>query len=159
TATQSIPIVVVTADAYKADIDHAYQVGADVVLPKPCLPQELLARIQRCLAQSARLRQRSERTLATARLHVARSQRIRERVRECRAHRLSRIPNVQHTNAPPSAPPVLACEHCGRALIYEYSHVGTVALNEIEQWDYYRCSKGCGTFQHQHRSRQIRRLT
>src|SRR5687768_17028745 len=39
--TNAIPVVVVTGDAYPSDIEHALEAGADVVLTKPCLPEQL----------------------------------------------------------------------------------------------------------------------
>ena len=66
-ATRAIPIIVVTADVYPADVARAERAGADVVLRKPCLPDRLLAEIRRCLERSAQLRQRA--TAVRARLH------------------------------------------------------------------------------------------
>ena len=46
-ATRDIPIIVVTADAYAADVQHARDAGADTVLVKPCLPEQLADEIVR----------------------------------------------------------------------------------------------------------------
>jgi CheY-like chemotaxis protein len=45
--TRDTPIIVLTADAYPAQLDRARESGADSVLVKPCQPEELLAEIDR----------------------------------------------------------------------------------------------------------------
>ena len=47
--TSMIPVVFVTGDAYPADVARATAAGADLVLTKPCLPQQLLAGLRRVL--------------------------------------------------------------------------------------------------------------
>jgi CheY-like chemotaxis protein len=49
TATRRLPIIVLTACAWKADRDRAEAAGCDVFLAKPCLPDMLLAEIRKLL--------------------------------------------------------------------------------------------------------------
>lgn len=53
-ATRTVPIVMVTADVFPADIVRGYAAGADIVLTKPCLPDALLDNIRHLRARSAR---------------------------------------------------------------------------------------------------------
>jgi two-component system cell cycle response regulator DivK len=48
--TKHIPIIVLTSSAWDTERDRALAAGADVFLPKPCLPDRLLAEIRRLLA-------------------------------------------------------------------------------------------------------------
>ena len=52
--TAAVPIVFLTGDALPRDVDRAYRAGGDVVLIKPCLPDRLLAELNRQLAGSRR---------------------------------------------------------------------------------------------------------
>ena len=47
--TREIPVIAVTAWAMGDHVERAKQAGCDSVLIKPCLPEELLAEIQRLL--------------------------------------------------------------------------------------------------------------
>jgi hypothetical protein len=38
------------------------------------------------------------------------------------------------------------------------SHVGGVNSLHREQWDYFSCPAGCGTFQYRQRTRRVRRM-
>jgi two-component system, cell cycle response regulator DivK len=51
-ATRGIPIVVVTGDAFASDLTLAKAAGADAVLVKPCLPEQLEAEIRRVLSET-----------------------------------------------------------------------------------------------------------
>ena len=51
-ATQSIVIVVVSGHSRPDDIRRAQEAGADAVLPKPCLPETLLAEVVRLMSVS-----------------------------------------------------------------------------------------------------------
>jgi two-component system, cell cycle response regulator DivK len=53
--TKRLPIIVLTACAWQTERDRAEQVGCDVFLPKPCLPDDLLKEIRLLLA-TAKLR-------------------------------------------------------------------------------------------------------
>jgi len=158
--TRATPIIVVTADTYPADLARAERAGADMVLTKPCLPEQLLAEIRRCLAKSAALRERAaaarldaDRQIARAAVHLERSRRIRSRVPLSRAF-------IRHKTVTPGLPPpALLCPSCDRLLVYQDSHVGGVSEHHQEQWDYYECGGGCGSFQYRQRTRKLRRLT
>ena len=50
--TKNSPIIVLTACAWQTERERAEQVGCDVFLPKPCLPDHLLREIRRLLATS-----------------------------------------------------------------------------------------------------------
>jgi len=52
-ATAALPILVVTADAFAHQVELARQGGADEVLIKPCLPDDLLEAVQRLLGHGA----------------------------------------------------------------------------------------------------------
>ena len=47
--TRDLPIIAVTAWAMPAEVQLAWEVGCDAVLPKPCAPETLLAAIARLL--------------------------------------------------------------------------------------------------------------
>jgi two-component system cell cycle response regulator DivK len=47
--TRAVPIIVLTACAWKSERVRADQAGCDVFLPKPCLPEELLGEVRRLL--------------------------------------------------------------------------------------------------------------
>jgi two-component system cell cycle response regulator DivK len=58
--TQHIPIVALTAHALREERDRAERAGCDAFVAKPCLPDELLAEVQRLLTthrSSARARE------------------------------------------------------------------------------------------------------
>jgi hypothetical protein len=63
------------------------------------------------------------------------------------------------TDAPPAAPPSLVCPACDKPLVYARSHVGGVNARSSEQWDYFDCPSGCGTFQYRQRTRKLRRVS
>jgi hypothetical protein len=57
-----------------------------------------------------------------------------------------------------SAAPALVCPSCDRPLRYRRSHIGGVSERLSEQWDYFDCVQGCGTFQYRQRTRKVRRV-
>ena len=155
-ATRSIPIVIVTSD--RASVDRAKLVGADAVLVKPCLPETLLVEISRLLDQSFELRARG--LAARGRMHeqMLRSDRLIEQSHaNIRRVTLSRAHTRHDTTAPPLTPPTLVCPACDSPLRYLRSHVGGVNSRHSEQWDYFECLVGCGTFQYRQRTRKLRK--
>jgi hypothetical protein len=59
---------------------------------------------------------------------------------------------------PPASPPQLICPDCDRPLDYKSSQVGGVSVRNAEQWDYFICGAGCGTFQYRQRTRKVRKV-
>ena len=51
--TRRVPIVVVSAGAYREDAIRAAMAGCDLFLVKPCLPTELLRSVRRMLRRTA----------------------------------------------------------------------------------------------------------
>jgi len=159
TGTRTIPIVVVTGDAFETDVRRAQEAGADAVLIKPCLPEMLLKEIHRVLDLSAALRERARVTREKLHTQLARSETLLQRTREnIRRTMLSRAHDRRDTTAPPLAPPALVCPACDQALRYQRSHIGGVSERHSEQWDYYECSTGCGTYQYRQRTRKLRKV-
>jgi two-component system cell cycle response regulator DivK len=157
TATRGIPIVMVTGAAFAADVQRAETAGADAVLSKPCRPETLVAEIQRLVQLSAELRERSR--AARERLHgqLTRSGTLLDRSRTRRTM-LSSAHTRHDTTTPPIAPPALICPECAQPLRYVRSHIGGVTAQNSEQWDYFECTGGCGTFQYRERTRKLRRV-
>ena len=157
-STRATPIIVVTADAYPHNIVRAQQSGADVVLTKPCLPEQLVSEMRRCVEMSRALKRRP----ATARLHADQQPAPSAAPPEARQVPtrvpLSRTFNRHSTISPPSPPPVLVCPSCDTPLDYQDSHIGGVSEHHREQWDYYACPAHCGRFQYRQRTRKLRKL-
>lgn len=142
--TRHTAIVFVTGDAYDKDVACARSAGADAVLTKPCLPETLEAEIQRVLA-------RARRAAAPDRPFV-------EPCQSSPPKMLSRAHPRRYTTEPPVPPPVVVCPSCDQPLRYTRSHIGGVSERHAEQWDYFKCPAGCGTFQYRQRTRKLRRM-
>ena len=154
--TQSIPIVVVTGSAHTSDIEHARTAGADIVLLKPCLPEILLREIRRLTEHSRELRERGDVVRLKLAGQLAKSEEILERSATHRRKFLARSHNRHETTSPTTSPPELICPQCDQPLLYRRSHIGGVSERHSEQWDYYECVGGCGTFQYRQRTRKLR---
>jgi CheY-like chemotaxis protein len=152
-STSAIPIVVVTADAVDENVRRALIAGADTVLIKPCKAETLGAEIGRLLDQSSALRERAR----------AAREKTRQQVESgsgrpaARRTMLSRAHARHDTTTPPAVPPALVCPSCERQLRYLRSHIGGVSVRYQEQWDYFECPGGCGTFQYRERTRKLRK--
>ena len=157
-ATVSTPIVVVTAEAYPANLDRARAAGADAVLVKPCLPDVLLAEMQRLIRRSVELRRHGTELRTKSAQQVSRAQHLQARMYAGRPRTLSRLFNREATTAPSAAPPSLVCPECDKPLVYRHSHIGGVSERHREQWDYYECASGCGAFQYRQRTRKLRKV-
>lgn len=159
-ATHDTPIVFVTGDAFDADVRRAQMVGADAVLVKPCLPETLLLEMRRLLELSADVRARSRAISAKVQDQIERSTQLLKKSRDqVRRQTLSRAHLRGQTSEPPATPPSLVCPVCDHPLRYERSHVGGVNAQHPEQWDYYDCPAGCGTFQYRQRTRKLRSVS
>ena len=137
--TRSVPILVVTSESRKPEIDRARDAGADSVLIKPISPGDLLAEVQRLIHSRRQISHEPPATPAPRR-------------RMLNAHaRFS-------TSNPPIAPPTLCCPACGVTLTYQHSHVGGVSQKHAEQWDRFECPRECGSFEYRVRTRKLRKL-
>jgi CheY-like chemotaxis protein len=155
--TRSIPIIVMTDDAIASTGNQCDL--ADAVLVKPCLPERLATEISRLLSQSQELRVRGLATREKIAGQVARSNELIARSHaKLRRGVLSREHQRRDTTLPPAAPPALVCPGCDRPLRYMKSHIGGVTERNAEQWDYFECTRGCGTFQYRQRTRKIRHV-
>lgn len=156
--TQAIPIVMVTGDAFAADLQRAQSAGADAVLVKPCLPETLIGEIGRLLARSKELRTRAMTVRSRIGDQLAKSEMPLDRSQKTHRVALSRAHQRHDTTTPPVTPPALICPACDQPLAYQRSHVGGVSARNSEQWDYFECPQGCGTFQYRERTRKLRKV-
>jgi CheY-like chemotaxis protein len=157
--TRDIPIVVVTADTYPPHIERARQSGADSVLIKPCLPDVLWTEVRRLADKSAHLRERGTELRGRIADQLSKSDELLDRSNQHRRRFLARTHNRRETTSPELAPPDVVCPSCDRQLVYRRSHVGGVSERHSEQWDYYECAAGCGTFQYRQRTRKLRKVS
>jgi len=157
-STREIPIVVVTADAYPADLQHARDAGADTVLVKPCLPEHLALEVARVLQTARGLQARGVAVHERAATQISRAKTLVTQARETKRHVLSRAHQRHDTITPTITPPVLVCPQCDQVLAYKRSHVGGVSARHAEQWDYFECPTGCGSFQYRERTRKLRKV-
>jgi chemotaxis family two-component system response regulator PixH len=159
TATSNIAIVVITSDVQPAGLAHARDVGADAVLSKPCSPSLLMREVRRLINRSVELRRDAQSIRSRAHQQIAKSDQLQMRANLQGRRALSRTFVRFGTSQPPTEPPELVCPACAQALMYERSHVGGVSEKQLEQWDYFECESGCGSFQYRHRTRRLRRLS
>ncbi len=154
TATHSVPILIVTADARATARDRIRKAGADAVLVKPTPPDAILSAMQNLLTRSDNGRNTSAPTKNTSPSNTS-----ADALEHSNEHRtvLAKCHQRFKTTAPPAPPPTLTCPACDELLKYDHSHVGGVSARHPEQWDYYICST-CGTFQYRQRTRKIRRV-
>jgi CheY-like chemotaxis protein len=150
--TQAVWIVTVTADADPVSLERARTAGADAVLVKPCLPDELLSRLQQLIARSRKLQSRS----AALRTKVGRQLGRARAIRHRRA--MSHVFDRRTTTTPLITPPKPACPDCRYPLVYRCSHLGGVSARHPEQWDDFECENGCGAFHYRHRTGKLRRV-
>jgi CheY-like chemotaxis protein len=156
--TRPIPIVVVTGDAFETAIARAQHAGADSVLVKPCLPEQLANEISRVLSGEGETKRGIAARLETSGPSVASGNGPGAPTGEARRTMLSRAHRRGDTTTPPMPPPALVCPACDQPLRYLTSHLGGVSARHPEQWDDYDCAGGCGTFQYRQRTRKLRRV-
>jgi DNA-binding response OmpR family regulator len=159
-ATHHVTIVVVTGDAFAADTNRAMAAGADVVLVKPCLPENLVATIRRLLTRADAPRGGMDAARKRSDTPRDRASELSKQGRGAPPARLmlSRSHRRHDTTEPPVSPPTLVCPMCEQPLQYVKSHIGGVSVRHQEQWDYFECAGGCGTFQYRQRTRKLRRV-
>jgi CheY-like chemotaxis protein len=156
--TRDIPFLFVTASAFEQDVKRANAAGADAVLVKPCLPEELARAIEIAIERADRLRQLIAGLPHKANVQLEHSQALPEESTAIRNRSpLNRQPQGRDATAAPSPPPALVCPQCGQPLRHIRTHVGGVARHP-EQWDYFECGAGCGTFRYRHRTCKLRRV-
>jgi CheY-like chemotaxis protein len=148
-ATRRIPILVLDDDQAGAR-QSAREAGADSVLPRSCGPGAVLAEVRRLL----------DRVQSPTSVPEAARERTAESIFDHDGRQsLTKAHLRRDTTAPPLSPPLLRCPLCDRPLIYQHSHIGGVSAKQPEQWDYYGCSTGCGSFQYRQRTRKLRRVS
>jgi CheY-like chemotaxis protein len=128
--TAAVSIIVVTGDALETDIRRARMSGADTVLVKPCLPEQLYAEIERVVGCGADAGDGHDPLSA----------------------------GTRQTDPRHFTPPAALCPACDGPMRYLRSHMGGVGNRVREQWDYFECSSGCGTFQYRQRTRKLRKV-
>jgi twitching motility two-component system response regulator PilG len=140
--TRTVPILIVTSESRKSELDRARHAGADSILIKPVTPEALLREVQRLIGDAPNKDRKPASTIA---------------MEQPPRRKTSRAGHRYETTTPPILPPQLVCPSCDRALTYECSHLGGVK-NQPEQWDSYACPESCGTFEYRHRTRSLRQL-
>ena len=156
-ATSSVPVLVVTGEHRTGELERAKRAGADAVLTKPTVPEQMIEAAHALLTRSQDLRQRSS---AIDRKITAQLQQSAKLVARTDTHcrtALSKSHARFETAHPPALPPDLTCPSCDHPLTYDHSHVGGVSDRHPEQWDYFVCST-CGTFQYRQRTRRLRHV-
>ena len=123
--------------------------GADLILTKPCLPEELAVQLRTVLAHSSDVRNRARALRSDILDRLARADEVLSRAVDTvhRRHTLKKAHHRGDTTNPPITPPRLVCPSCDRPLAYRRSHIGGVSSKHTEQWDYFECESGCGTYQ------------
>src|SRR5438552_2861939 len=159
-ATRATPIIVVTADSVPTNVRLAEAAGADAILIKPCLPQDLAAEIRRLLSLSHELKARGRELREKVGTQRAKSQELIERS-EANQRRvaLSRMHQRGATTLPPITPAALRCPTCDQSMKYVTSQIGGVSERYPEQWDYFECPECRGTFEYRQRTRKLRVAT
>jgi CheY-like chemotaxis protein len=160
TSTSTIPVIFVTGDAYETDVKRAERAGADVVLTKPCLPDHLFDEMRRLIVRAHALRERGTAARSTMVQQLERSNELLDKSEAIFKKRvmLSRSHDRRDTTDPPIPPPALICPSCDTPLRYLRSHTGGVSVRHPEQWDYFECTAGCGTFQYRERTKKLRKV-
>jgi two-component system, cell cycle response regulator DivK len=154
-STSAIPVVMVTGDSLEADVRRAERAGADAVLTKPCLPDRLLLEVKRVLerAENRAFADGADSPSSVTDEPIAGTL---DGASKTRRPIMSRSHHRHDTTEPPTSTPALICPSCDLPLRYLRSHVGGVSARHPEQWDYFECTAGCGTFQYRERTRRLR---
>jgi CheY-like chemotaxis protein len=157
-STSPIPIIVIASEAQQSEATLAEAAGADAVLFRPCPPERLATEIQRIFTKSDELRARGCATREKIHAQVTKSKELIARGRGIRRVVMSRAHDRGSTIHPPTPPRVIVCPECDGRLRYIKSHIGGVNERNPEQWDYFECPRGCGSFQYRLRTRKVRRV-
>jgi CheY-like chemotaxis protein len=155
-ATVNVPLLVITDERQPALVERARQTG-DCVMFKPATPEAIVSEARRLLDASRGTHSSSavvdEQSTASP-LPAGHRPNTTTKARITQARALQRF----SSKTPPTRPPALECPACDHRLVYELSHVGGVNNLHREQWDYFYCPSGCGTYQYRQRTRSIRRV-
>lgn len=152
-ATLSLPIVFLSGDVTEDDSRRALRAGATIVLGKACLPDTLVSEIQRLLAAPP-----ADGAAEVLRSRTSITPSARPAPPGHRRGMLNHVHGRRTTTEPPVGPPTLVCPSCYQSLRYLQSYIGGVSARLPEQWDYFECETGCGTFQYRHRTRKLRQI-
>lgn len=148
-ATRHVPILVITAESRPREIERARRAGADSVLVKPTMADEMLSETRRLVAVAEQMGTDAASARANAMSQRDHAPGPRKR--------LSKAIARFATTTPSQTPPPLVCPSCDMTLTYKHSYIGGVSVRHPEQWDHYECLS-CGPFQYRHRTRKLRRL-
>lgn len=148
-----LPIVLVTGTSQPNTLHRAATAGADAVIVTPCLPADFFDTVRRLRQRSTELRALSIAACAAA---EARLQRSAEVLAKSMQHKQARGRIRSQSTALDH--PTLRCPLCYGLLTFTRSFVGGVLRGKPEQWDYYQCARGCGSFQFRQRTHKLRRL-
>lgn len=155
--TAMIPIIFTTCDPSEAgDADRAVRAGATSVLTTPCLPDRLASEIQQILI---RLHTFDEESTVGAAAPPAGPEPVHDAQSTNRRVMLNHVHGRGMTTEPPIRPRALVCPSCCQPLQYARSYIGGVSARHAEQWDYFECNTGCGTFQYRQRTRNLRQIS
>lgn len=155
-ATRTLPVLVMNADTQ--NVDGLRTCGADAVVVGRPRPENLAVEMQQLLTRAAQLHLHALAARTMSQQRNATAAALLERSLKRRRPIMSRAHNREYTESPALAPPAVVCPQCDRPLRYEYSHTGGVSEKQAEQWDYFVCSSGCGTFQFRHRTNKLRKV-
>lgn len=130
------------------------------MLIKPCLPERLAASIADALRRGFELRKRGDRLQQQIDKQLRHASDLLDRSRAIRGSRsLTRRHSRGETPHAPHQPVDAVCPMCNHPLRYIKSFISGVSVKHSEQWDYFECATGCGTFQYRQRTRKLRRVS
>jgi len=169
--TSGISVVLTLNDPLPSIVERARAIGAAAVLRKPCMSrlvqtlEQLRQRSDSLMNRSQSLAERAVTAFTKSAVQKSRSTDIVEFSRTLRTSVKARKNTLKaslwrgDTTAPSTPPPALVCPACDRTLVYQRSHIGGVNERLIEQWDYFVCPAGCGTFEYRARTRRLRKVS
>jgi two-component system, chemotaxis family, chemotaxis protein CheY len=143
-ATTHVPILVVTTEGRRAQLNRAKASGANAVLVKPIDPEHVSEETERLLV--------GQPLLAGWPVDGPPMVGQPQRRRGALSKSVARIA----TRTPPVTPPPAVCPSCDRLLTYKHSHLGGISPREREQWDWYVCPGCDDAFEYRHRTRRLR---
>ena len=164
-STFAVPIVLLT-DVSEEETRRGLRAGATTVLGNPCLPDSLINEVRRLLQSQDTGRASHSLGPETPSITTSSFDDTTSSSDDSRhpTQPGQRRAMLNHsfgrgtTTEPSVVPPTLACPSCFQSLRYLQSYIGGVSARLPEQWDYYQCETGCGTFQYRHRTRKLRQI-